>query len=246
MSGLAFSFYSGLHKYFLMVDENLKEWIQKKMEEGVPEERIKKSLEETDHDPSVVDEVKNPFTDSDVEVSENVFGDEDVGKNVQNESEDNSSPEPSGQDSRVEEFVDRIGSVNFPSADLPLKHIGIVLLSLLVVSGAYLAYSNFAPESDTSGNSVEQLNSLDARYSGCPDTGVRINSVSTSNGQTTANVLVTRNEAHVVLEIRKNGDLVSYTSKSIEGEDTMSVGAVGDTAILRPAGCNNFQSERSY
>jgi hypothetical protein len=45
--------------------ERLKQWVKEKRESGISDERIKKSLEETGHDPSLVDEVDDPFSDQD-------------------------------------------------------------------------------------------------------------------------------------------------------------------------------------
>ncbi|MFB6216462.1 MAG: hypothetical protein ABEJ72_05790, partial [Candidatus Aenigmatarchaeota archaeon] len=44
-----------------MDEDRLKEWVEQKLEKGIDPERVKKSLEETGHDPSIVDRVQDPF-----------------------------------------------------------------------------------------------------------------------------------------------------------------------------------------
>ncbi len=45
-----------------MDQKKLREWVEKKLDQGVSRDRIKKSLENTGHDPSIVDEVGDPFS----------------------------------------------------------------------------------------------------------------------------------------------------------------------------------------
>ena len=257
-----------------MVDESLKEWVRKKREAGVSDERIKKSLEDTGHDPSIVDELDNPFDgDSDKEVSEDPFQSSDAGADAENvpETEDQESTDESpgnyfdsssgssssgdsgssGQESSIIEMPDFDFSVP-DTGNVGKRKIAVFAAVLILVAGGYAVFSSgvvyqdiFAPD-QVSGDDSASLAELEASYSGCPNAGVRINSLSASNGQTTANVLVTRNEANVVLEIRQDGNLVGFTTDKVEGESQMSVEAVGDTAILRPLGCDDFSSERSY
>ncbi|MFB6191136.1 MAG: hypothetical protein ABEJ64_01810 [Candidatus Nanohaloarchaea archaeon] len=53
-----------------MVDEDrLREWVEQKLDEGVSEERIRRSLRDTGHDPSIVDEVQDPFSGDEVETA---------------------------------------------------------------------------------------------------------------------------------------------------------------------------------
>lgn len=48
-----------------MVDqEKLLEWVQEKLRQGVDEQRIRKSLKETGHDPALVEKAKDPFSGS--------------------------------------------------------------------------------------------------------------------------------------------------------------------------------------
>ena len=43
-------------------DDKLMQWVQKKLDQGVSEERIRKSLRNTGHDPSIVEKAKDPFS----------------------------------------------------------------------------------------------------------------------------------------------------------------------------------------
>lgn len=56
-----------------MSQDKIRKWVENKLESGVDPERLKKSLEETEHDPSIVDEIKqeqdDPFGAVDVEGS---------------------------------------------------------------------------------------------------------------------------------------------------------------------------------
>ncbi len=67
-----------------MASEKLKKWIRQKQEKGISDERIKKSLEKTGYDPSIVDEINDPFdSDGSPEHSE-----EDLFSSAGQESED--------------------------------------------------------------------------------------------------------------------------------------------------------------
>ncbi|MFB6147720.1 MAG: hypothetical protein ABEJ66_02440, partial [Candidatus Nanohaloarchaea archaeon] len=51
-----------------MVDEGkLEQWVRQKLDSGVDPERLKESLKDTGHDPSIVDDVRDPFQQDEVE-----------------------------------------------------------------------------------------------------------------------------------------------------------------------------------
>lgn len=134
----------------------------------------------------------------------------------------------------------------------------IAVLLVLVVGAA--GFYSFMPSNTGTGLGLDsvlgadklssddttEIERLDEKYSGCPNAGVRIESVSSSDGVTTADVLVTRNQAQVVLEVSRDGEVIGFSSDSLKGESSMTVDAVGDMAKLRPAGCQKFHSQRSY
>lgn len=250
-----------------MVSENLKEWIKEKREQGVSDERIKKSLEKTGHDPSIVDELDNPFDadNSDIEPSEDLFNSEDQGSNSVKPSNQEDGEEETASEKAEEKEESSVGLPNTPSFSLPSapdfsrKKLGAVAVLLVLVvggagvysfvysgSGTGLDFSNIPGSNLVTSNGIADLNRLDEKYSGCPDAGVRIKTVSGSDGVTTADVLVTRNEAQVVLEVIRDGEVIGFSSESLKGEASMTVDAVGDTVRLRPAGCKQFRSQTTY
>lgn len=284
-----------------MVSENLKEWIKEKREEGISDERIKKSLEKTGHDPSIVDELENPFeaSESDTEPSEDLFQDssepekgqvspdsesndptpaqeeenQDFSSQSEIEDKNPAHEDSTGQESQRAEFNNPSGKKekdsgfsipDLPSPSLPSipsisrRKAGIVLLILLVFGGGFTAYRfipsdftvkapNIVLNSDVdSSTDMEKLADLDSKYSGCPDAGVRIQSVSSSERVTNAKVLVTRNEAWVVLEVMNNGELIGFSTEKMKEEGQITVDTVGDQVKLRPLGCEQFYSRKSY
>lgn len=251
-----------------MVNEKLKEWVKNKREEGVSDERIKESLRETGHDPSIVDELDDPFdqdrSDSDTDISDDDFkfvdDDEDEKEEEKDSKEEETEQEFETEKSRVKQVEDKVKNTSNSSSlkpsvpNLPKKKLGIAAVILVLLAGGFAVY-NFLPEnttvanpipSDSESESNSELASLDAQHSGCPDSGVRVEGVSASEGTTTADVLVTREEAMVVLIVMENGENIGFNSKSVSGEDQISVNAVGDEVELRPLGCQEKFSRRSY
>lgn len=239
-----------------MVNEKLKEWVKNKREEGVSDERIKQSLKETGHDPSIVDELDDPFdqdrSDSDTDISGQDFSFEDPTQ--KNSSKDDDHPDTDNSERHLKEMIgEKLDefSINLEIPDISVRRIGFAFSLLFVLIGGIAIYSfvpsNFNPlESTASGTNAQGLSELDSRYPGCPDSGVRVLSVSSTESSTTADVLVTREEAWVVLQVLSNGEITSYKAKKISGEDQITVDAVGDEVELRPLGCMDRSSRRSY
>ena len=250
-----------------MANEKLKQWVKKKRKEGVSDERIKESLKETGHDPSIVDELDDPFdedrSDSDTSISEDDFkfvDDEDEKDEEKDTTEDETDEAFETEKSQVKKTEEKVKDSSKNSSfkpsvpKLPKKKIGILAGILLIIAGGFAVY-NFLPEnvgnvnpipSDSESESNSGLASLDAQHPGCPDSGVRVESVSASEGTTTADVLVTREETMVVLIVKQGGENIGFNSKSVLGEDQISVNAVGDEVELRPLGCQEKFSRRSY
>lgn len=73
-----------------MASEKLKKWVKQKREEGISEERIRKSLDKTGYDPSILDEIDDPFDGDkkDDKPSEDLFNsssDKETGKSSSDE-----------------------------------------------------------------------------------------------------------------------------------------------------------------
>lgn len=245
-----------------MVSETLKEWVKQKRKKGVSDKRIKKSLEKTGHDPSVVDELENPFekdsstnkdsTEADVpEDNDTDSGDSSDPVEFSDELEDyeekDSEEESNNSGSLIPDF-----NFSNPLRNVSGKKLGVVSVLLLVLIGGAAVYS-FMPSNLNSSNilgssstDLAELESLDTEHSGCPDSGVRVQTVSSSEGVTTANVIVSRNKANVVLEVKQNGETIGYSTDNIKGEARMTVDAVGDEVNFRPLGCTEKHSTESY
>lgn len=259
-----------------MVEEDrLREWVQKKLDAGVDPSRIKKSLEETDHDPSIVDTVQDPFNSED---SGGDFEDKDMpsidGEKRSEEETGSGGEDRSPEDSdtlnsgigpeSLEERDDSVGAdeekddsagdggFTLPSLSIPELPVWPALVMAVLLVG-FVGYM-FVPWSSVGMGGLPSISapSVDLPGSGngtvegqqdegCPDVGVRINSVSASSGSTTAEVLVTRNDAEVVLEVYDSGQLMGSTTKNLEGSSTISVDASGDRVLFRPTGCKKYE-----
>lgn len=303
-----------------MATEKLKEWIRQKQEEGISNQRIKKSLEKTGYDPSIVDELDDPFDseggnepsgdlfsssgqDSEDESSRNEteetdsrgFSDDSRKERIQNisskltdQNSDRGQPDSTGKNSYSPDkenssedkednssFLDglEMPSISAPEIDLPSferpsgpsvdlpsmpsvskKQFAVVFTLLLVIGGGAAAYS-FLPDDFNprlllgpdlnSATHLGTLQELDERFSGCPDLGVSIQNVTVSKGSTHVDTVVT-GEAWVVVEIQKNGEVIGYSTEKVNGDSMIKVNKVGDTAELRPLGCETRYSRQEY
>jgi len=282
-----------------MASEKLKKWIKRKREEGISDERIKKSLDKTGYDPSIVDELDDPFDgdNSDNEPSEDLFNTDDQGSDgsekgfsgdsrkerVQdmadnlsdkNSEENNTKKEKTKKKEKQEDkdssFLDGL-EFDLPSFSLPSKpdlpkintpsvpsisrrKIIMIFALLIVLGGGFTVYSFIpddfnprlllGPDLDSS-TSIQTLNQLDAKYSGCPDAGVTIQNISKTDSSTTVDVLVT-DEAWVVVEIKENAEIIGFSTEKVKGTSQIKVNKVGDQANLRPLGCDSQYSRRDY
>ncbi len=241
-----------------MVDEDrLEEWVQEKLDAGVDRERIKKSLENTGHDPSLVEKVSSPF-DSEPEGEKDVFQGEDDSSTVD---ADESDPVESGSAAVSEnEEGDSSRSLSIPGFSVPSLPVlpAVVMLVIVAGLGTYL----FAPSADDLDlpgvSSVPDIDvpevdlpglpdiGLDGISStvegavsgqGCPDVGVTIRDVYTDNGETVAEVMVTRKVAEVILEVYDSGEMVGSATGEFGGTGTLTVSATGDEVVFSPVDC---------
>lgn len=260
-----------------MVDEeNLREWVQQKLDAGVEPSRIKKSLEETGHDPAIVDEVQDPFDVDESDAGDSASGDElsmeEAGGGQEEESATGEESHAGGggsgglnseigagsleggdEDSeRAESPEGGDEGFSFPSLsmpDLPVWPAAVVAVLLIGFAGyVFVPWSSVglsglpsfsAPGVDIPGKDGGKVDSQEG--GGCPDVGVRINSASSSGGTTTAEVLVTKNRAEVVLEVYDSGQLVGSITRKVEGTTSITVDAVGDRVVFHPTGCAKFR-----
>jgi hypothetical protein len=264
-----------------MVDEeNLRDWVQQKLDAGVEPSRIKKSLEETGHDPSIVDDVQDPFDVDDApgdegleeEPSMDGGNDDSGGTAPPGDVEDNQTGGEESDSLSSEIGADSLeggdeerepqgepetsgggGGSLLPSLSMPSLPVwpAAVIAILLVGFAGYM----FVPWSSVGLDGVPSFSAPDVELPGqedetvdgqqqedeCPDVGVRINSVSSSDGSTIAEVLVTKNEAEVVLEVYDSGQLVGSRTETVEGTASMTVDASGDRAVFHPTGCMRYQ-----
>lgn len=258
-----------------MVDEDrLREWVEQKLDEGVSEDRIRESLRETGHDPSLVEEVKSPFEQGETEVSgEEDFeftaeegGETSVEKEGESQALDSSigagsldeeesfSPSRETDDDAFEKGEEG-GHTGFsvPSFSVPELPVwpAVLLLFLVIGASAYI----FVPWGSLNISGVPSVvvpsvglpsasdfspPQQESTKSGCPDVGVRIESISSGGGKTRAEVLVTRGEAEVVLEIWRGTSIAGSSTALVAGPGSITVDATGDRAVLHPVGCREY------
>lgn len=251
-----------------MTDRNLESWVQDKLEEGLSRERIKSVLENSDKDPSVVDEVESPFDST--ENAENAFEPEEDEGESERDTEEEEADEISGEDGEEEEYefnydgeeADDGGfslpDISFPSVSLPgfsLPSVNMsdlsfpevpwrLLFVVLVIGGAIYGGSRVL---GTDGNQTVQqpqpANELDQR---CPDVGVRIVTVSASALQVDVEGRVSRGPAEVVIELYNNGNMVAVKQEKFDGVREFTFNQLSaDSVVMRPVGCHTIRDSVS-
>lgn len=234
-----------------MADERLREWVEEKLEQGVEPDRIKKSLRETGRDPSIVEEVRSPF-DGDSSTPEPQEGEEERDQGFsfdEGGAEEGQGGEP--EDAGSGKFS--LPAVSLPEVGMPQPggKAAAASVLLLVVAAAGVSWqlglvpSGMSSSVESAAGAVSSaagsIASSPGQQSGtCPDVGVRIKSVSSTGGDTVADVLVTGGPEEVVLEIYADGMKAGSSTKTVDGEDTITVNALGSRAVLRPAGCRSL------
>lgn len=218
-------------------EDNLKEWVEEKLDEGVDEERIKESLENTGHDPSIVDEVKSPFDDAGVDqdpFQEDQESKEDSSRSDSTDldftSQDSDTEESKERDDLRKRIGDRFSSLN-RRIDLSERQYKAAagLIGVFLVLGVGFTFLQSTGVLEPEKQCV----------------GVKLYTLNVDSGTTTADVM-TVEKARVVLEIFDNGERVGRSSKIIEGDGTISVNAVGDKASFHGIKCREMVSERNY
>lgn len=209
-------------------NEQLRQWIQEKLDEGYSKDRLKEVAENRDLDPSVVDEVSNSRPDF------QAFGDqEEEGGTAQDKSGEATGPERSGDDTSL---LDKIPSMRYL----------VVALGLLVAAAAGVVFAFGEINGDTTPVSSSGAEELPRGCSDVGDIGIRINEVSVSVGATSASIETIRGDAWIRLEVYKDGELMSSERQYIEGSGDIRVGAVGDRVVAHPVNCNLYRDSVEY
>jgi len=248
--------------------DKIKAWAKKKLDDGVDEQRVRKVLRRQGHDPSIVDELKDPFDpkdSEDKEVTDNFFEDEedDSGeehpreKSIhQKDDEENGfhrnsldeessktghGDKDSGSSSGIKSNIPRpdFGKPKL-SKDRYLKFGALGLVLVLVVGAGAVFGSDIT-------NTVSELTEP-KDYTGCQNggVGVLIQDIRKDGQTTVADVKVVRNKSETVLKIYQDDRKIGETRATFIGEKTLSVDAVGNKARFHPVGCQRYVSTRNY
>jgi hypothetical protein len=224
-----------------MPEDHVREWIKRKLEEGIGEERLRKTLEKTDHDPELVDEIvsaessgegQDPFNGSEGGEEDDPFD----SLSYVEEEEEEGDEEPNEESESFLSGIDlpNIG-IGLPELQLPrYRQRYLVFFVVLVVVGGlgYAAYSMDLAE--VTGPTCEG-----------GGTGVKMYSVGVENGRTVAEVF-TGEEVDATLEVYGNGDKLGENTETVSGRQTISADMIGDRAVFHEAGCEEPSVERSY
>lgn len=221
-----------------MTGEKIKEWIRKKLEKGIEEDRIKQSLRNTGHDPSLVDEVisdkEDPFKFSD---RENDLQDRDTSFSSSDKHE--GTDESGGTDfsfssTGKEESEDSSYRLSLPEVSESGETLAILGMSVIIAIGMAGVFSL-----------VETSEVFQPQCSGDEGVGVKVYNVEAENGVTTAEVRVVE-EVNVVLEVFESGNKIAENVEMMSGRGTISVNAVGDRISFHEYGCDSPSVERNY
>lgn len=239
-----------------MSDERIQDWVQEKLENGVSKQRLRKVLENSGHDPEIVDEVESPFkSESDpTEEAENSFeteipehGTEDDAKQVERTVDlmEKDESESSFDLSRLKPSIE-LPSFSLPSISLPevsfekpeveFKVPWRLLVVVLIIGVAFYGGTRALDSS----NQVEEPDTVEetTEFQGCPDIGVRIISVSASPWEVKVDARVSRGPGSVVVELYRNNNLVAVQQDRFNGMERFKfTGKTADSVVLRPVGC---------
>lgn len=216
-----------------MANEKIKEWIQKKLEEGVEKDRIRKSLKNTGHDPHLIEEVENSADIGDdpfQEDSENV-GEESSSDEMEMEF---SSRVSSDNEEEKEDSGPSIPGFTLPNLNFNRKALAVLGGSLLIVLGMAGVFSYI----EDSGVTAPQC-------SGEEGAGVKVYGVSSQDGVTTAQIRVVE-EVPVILEVFSSGEKIGQRVKTTNGRGSISVDEVGNSISFHEYGCDDPSVERNY
>lgn len=235
-----------------MSNDKIEQWIQKKLEKGVEKKRIKKSLENTGHDPSLVEEVQessdigdDPFQQneesSEVQKNESEqdqetrkmeldFDSDDTGESLDNEISDTQGQV--SKDSGLDISASSVTSIKGDKKSL--KILGASLFVLMAMTGFY--------------SYIEISGVFEPKCSGEEGAGVKVYDVYEEGGETVA-MVNTYEEVTVVLEVFDSNGEVGQTVQEYNspGDRTeIRVGAIGNRISFHEYGCDEPSVERNY
>ncbi|WP_414836796.1 hypothetical protein [Candidatus Nanohalococcus occultus] len=241
-----------------MADEKLSKWVRKKLDEGVSKQRLRKVLENSGHDPSIVDEADSPFDASSNGKAENSFEPDDS----QNSEDQDGKIDLSGHEKKHErdDEDDESGLKNLkpslprPSFSMPKPKLPEISLSkpeldfdfkvpwraLIVVFIIGVAFYGVTKAFNSPDSQVQTPESVEQQqeFDGCPDIGVRIVSASASAFEVKIDARVSRGPGTVIAELYNNDNLVAIQQDRFNGVKTFTfTGETGDSVVLRPVGC---------
>lgn len=230
-----------------MEDENLKEWVEKKIDAGVSPEAIKESLENTGNDPSLVDEVISPF-DSEPDIEKNAFESE-------RKSQESNERDKEQKDTREEkvEFTDlKDKIVQRFDFSLPKVSYSFEVSSLktsrrfkLVLAAFLTVLIGLSAIFYVSDSVLRELKYISGDVD-CSENGLRINSVRVEDERTISDVLLTGPESDIVLKVYTDGKVVGQKYDRFTGIKTIEVEAVGEKVFMHLRGCENRNSTYNY
>lgn len=222
-----------------MASEKIREWVQKKLEKGIDEDRIRESLKNTGHDPDIVDDVVNdssvgddPFEEDEGEETESVPEDnsENAGEMDLEFDETGEDNEETGSETSVIPSLD----VQLPDIHVERKTVAVLGMAVLIAVGMAGVFSY-----------VDSSGILEPQCSGEEGAGVKVYSVQEENGVTTAEVRVVE-DVDVVLEVFDSDGKSGQNVERMNGRGSISVNAVGNRVSFHEYGCESPSVERNY
>lgn len=181
-----------------MDEERLREWVEKKLDDGISEDRIRKSLRNTGHDPSIVDEVQDPFSsdkeeEGSLDLSKETGEDQDT-DNSEKDLDSTESTKQGGKDAgsgfdfsgespdsghSSHENVDREDSGSKESFSLPrpslsvpsipLKAVAVFIGTAIAIGGYFLAPPGLVPEMSLNKVSTPDVKAPEVKAPDLPD-----------------------------------------------------------------------------
>jgi hypothetical protein len=206
--------------------EQLRQWVQEKLEEGYSKQRLKHIMEDRDLDPSVVDELSESEPDFQAFGGRDEETEQDGVKQARN---------PNGS-----------GASTSLSDRIPSKRQLSFTLVLLLVSAAGVVFALGEIDRSTAPTSNTKAEGLPRGCSDIGDIGIRLREVSRFLGSTTADVETIRGNAWITVEVYEDGELRSSERQYIEDSGEITVGAVGDRVVAHPVNCNLYRDSVEY
>ncbi|PSG98746.1 MAG: hypothetical protein BRC29_01300 [Nanohaloarchaea archaeon SW_7_43_1] len=210
-----------------MVEEKIRKWIKKKLEKDIKPDRIKKSLQNTGHDASLVDEITGDKPDEDAFQADEKTGSSD-GEDKEFEFASNANHDEEEEENGSERSLNVKNILNRKTAAVL-----VISLIIAVVTAGFFSY-------------VETSKVFQPQCSGGDEgAGVKIYSAEAQNDVTTAEISVAE-EANVVLEVFESQEKIGQSIEKMSGRGTISVDGVGNRIFFHEYGCDEPSVEMNY